>query len=109
MSCDCNVTSDDADNPNIKCTRKEVKETCRFIRWVMTIILEWCIMLLFLMKENTLLQHMSRDCNVTSDDADNSNTKCTRKKHVKETRRFIRWVMTTSEQNGNIMLCIKVH
>ena len=38
MSCDCNVTSDDADNPNpnIKCTRKEVKETCRFIRWVMT-------------------------------------------------------------------------
>ena len=36
MSCDCNVTSDDADNPNIKCTRKKVKETCRFIRWVMT-------------------------------------------------------------------------
>jgi hypothetical protein len=26
------VTSDDADNPNIKCTRKEVKETRRFIR-----------------------------------------------------------------------------
>ena len=23
MSRDCNVTSDDADNPNIKCTRKE--------------------------------------------------------------------------------------
>jgi hypothetical protein len=22
MSCDCNVTSDDGDNPNIKCTRK---------------------------------------------------------------------------------------
>ena len=36
MSCNCNVTSDDADNPNIKCTREEVKETCRFIRWVMT-------------------------------------------------------------------------
>ena len=33
MSRDCNVTSDDVDNPNIKCTRKEhVKETCRFIR-----------------------------------------------------------------------------
>ena len=31
MSCDCNVTSDDADNPNIKCTRKKVKETRRFI------------------------------------------------------------------------------
>jgi hypothetical protein len=31
MSHDCNVTSDDADNPNIKCTRKEVKETCRLI------------------------------------------------------------------------------
>ena len=31
MSRDCNVTSDDADNPNIKCTRKKVKETCRFI------------------------------------------------------------------------------
>ena len=31
MSCDCNVISDDADNPNIKCKRKEVKETCRFI------------------------------------------------------------------------------
>ena len=31
MSHDCNVTSDDADNPNIKCTRKEVmKEICRF-------------------------------------------------------------------------------
>ena len=24
MSCDCNVTGDDADNPNIKCTRKNV-------------------------------------------------------------------------------------
>ena len=33
MSRDCNVTSDDADNPNIKCTRKKVKETCRFITW----------------------------------------------------------------------------
>ena len=32
MSRDCNVTSDDADNPNIKCARKKVKETCRFIR-----------------------------------------------------------------------------
>jgi hypothetical protein len=31
MSQDCNVTSDDADNPSIKCTRKEMKETCRFI------------------------------------------------------------------------------
>ena len=31
MSCNCNVTSDDADNPNIKCTRKEVKETCRLL------------------------------------------------------------------------------
>ena len=31
MSRDCNVTSDDADNPNIKYTRKNVKETCRFI------------------------------------------------------------------------------
>ena len=37
MSSDCNVTSDDADNPNMKCTRKEVKETCRFNRWMMTI------------------------------------------------------------------------
>jgi hypothetical protein len=34
-------------------------------------------------------QHMSCDCNVTSDDADNLNIKCTRKKHVKETCRFI--------------------
>ena len=34
MSRDCNVTIDDADNPNIKCTRKKhVKETCRFISW----------------------------------------------------------------------------
>jgi hypothetical protein len=32
MSRDGNVTSDDADNPNIKCTKKHVKETCRFIR-----------------------------------------------------------------------------
>jgi hypothetical protein len=33
MSHNCNVTSDDADNPNIKCIRKEhVKETCRLIR-----------------------------------------------------------------------------
>ena len=23
MSCDCNVTSDDAENPNIKCIRKK--------------------------------------------------------------------------------------
>ena len=51
---------------------------------------------------------MSRDCNVTSDDADNPNIKCTRKK-VKETRRFIRWVMTTSEQNGNVMPKIPAH
>ena len=36
MSRDCNVTSDDADNPNIKCRRKKVQETCRLIRWVMT-------------------------------------------------------------------------
>ena len=41
---------------------------------------------------------------MTSDDADNPNIKCTRKK-VKETCRFIRWVMTTSEQNGNVMSC----
>ena len=34
--------------------------------------------------------------------------KCTRKK-VKETRRFIRWVMTTSEQNGNVMPCKLAH
>ena len=53
--------------------------------------------------------HMSRDCNVTSDDADNPNIKCTRKKHEKETRRFIRWVMTTSEQNGNVMPIILAH
>ena len=53
-------------------------------------------------------QHMSRDCNVTSDDADNPNINCTRKK-VKETRRFIRWVMTTSEQNGNVMPSILAH
>ena len=52
---------------------------------------------------------MSRDCNVTSDHADNPITKCTRKKHVKETRRFNRWVMTTSEHNRNIMLCILAH
>ena len=52
---------------------------------------------------------MSEDCNVTSDDADNHNIKCTRKKHVKETCRFIRRVMTTSEQNGNVMLCILAH
>ena len=31
MRRDCNMTSDDADNPNIKSTRKKVKETCRFI------------------------------------------------------------------------------
>ena len=46
---------------------------------------------------------MSRDCNVTSDDADNPNIKCTRKIYVKETCRFIRWAITTSEQNGNVM------
>ena len=51
---------------------------------------------------------MSQDCNVTSDDTDNPIIKCTRKK-VKETCRFIRWVMTTSEQNGNIMLWILAH
>ena len=47
--------------------------------------------------------------NVISDDADNPNIKCTRKKHVKETCRFIRWVMTTSEQNGNVMPSIPAH
>ena len=52
---------------------------------------------------------MSRDCNVTSDDADNPNIKCTRKKHEKETCRFIRWVMTTSERNGNVMPSIPAH
>ena len=52
---------------------------------------------------------MSHDCNATSDDADNPNIKCTRKKHVKETRRFIRWVMTTSEQNRNVMPSILAH
>ena len=52
---------------------------------------------------------MSQDCNVTSDDANNPNIKCTRKKHVKETRRLLRWVMTTSEQNGNVMPCIPAH
>ena len=51
---------------------------------------------------------MNCKCNVTSDDADNPNIKCTRK-NVKETCRFIRWVMTTSEQNGNVMLCIPAH
>ena len=51
---------------------------------------------------------MSRDYNVTSDDADNANIKCTRKE-VKETRRFISWVMTTSEQNGNVMPSILAH
>ena len=51
---------------------------------------------------------MSHDCNVTSDDADNPNIKCTRKE-VKETHRFIRWVMTTSEQNGNVMPSILAH
>ena len=51
---------------------------------------------------------MSRDCNVTSDDADNPNIKCTRK-NVMETCRFIRWVMTTSEQNRNAMPCIPAH
>ena len=51
---------------------------------------------------------MSQDCNVISDDADNPNIKCTRKE-VKETRRLIRWVMTTSEQNGNVMLSIPAH
>ena len=51
---------------------------------------------------------MSHDCNVTGDDADNPNIKCTRKK-VMESCRFIRWVMTTPEQNGNIMPCILAH
>jgi hypothetical protein len=54
-------------------------------------------------------RHMSHDCNVTSDDADNPNIKCTRKELVKETYMFIRWVMTTSEQNGNVMPCIQAH
>ena len=53
-------------------------------------------------------QHMSRNCNVTSDDADNPNIKCARKE-VTETCRFIRWVMTTSEQNGNVMPSIPAH
>ena len=53
-------------------------------------------------------QNMSRDCNVTSDDADNPNIKCTRKE-VKETCRLISWVMTTSEQNGNVMPSIPAH
>ena len=53
-------------------------------------------------------QHMSNNYNVTSDDADNPNIKCTRKKE-NETGRFIRWVMTTSEQNGNVMQCIPAH
>jgi hypothetical protein len=26
MSCNCNVTSDDADNPNIKCTREKLRK-----------------------------------------------------------------------------------
>ena len=30
-------------------------------------------------------------------------------KTVKETCRFIRWVMTTSEQNGNVILCMPAH
>ena len=51
---------------------------------------------------------MTQDCNVTSDDADNPNIKCTRKK-VKETCRFISWVMTTSEQNRNVMPSIPAH
>jgi hypothetical protein len=51
---------------------------------------------------------MSCDCNVTSDDADNPNIKCKRK-NVKETCKFIRWVMTISEQNGNVMPCIQAH
>jgi hypothetical protein len=53
---------------------------------------------------------MSCNCNVTSDDADNANIKCTRK-GVKETCRFIRWVMITSEQsgNGNVLPCISAH
>ena len=54
------------------------------------------------------MQHMSLDCNMTSDDADNPNIKSTRKK-AKETCRFIRWVTTTSEQNGNVMPCILAH
>ena len=53
-------------------------------------------------------RHMSRDCNVISDDADNSNIKCTRKKQ-KETCRFIVWLMTTSELNGNVMPSIPAH
>ena len=52
---------------------------------------------------------MSRDCNVASDDADNPNIKCTRRIHVKETHRFIRWMMTTSEQNANVIPCIPAH
>ena len=51
---------------------------------------------------------MSRNYNVTSDDADNPNIKCTRKL-VKETCRFIWWVMTTSEQNGIVMPNILAH
>ena len=53
-------------------------------------------------------QHMCCNCNMISDNADNPNIKCTRK-NVKETCMFIRWVMTTSEQNGNVMPCIPAH
>ena len=51
---------------------------------------------------------MSLDCNVTGDDADNPIIECTREEE-KETCRFIRWVMTTSEQNGNVMPSIPAH
>ena len=53
-------------------------------------------------------QHMHHKCNVTSDDADNPKIKFTRKE-VKETCRFIWWVMTTLEQNRNAMPCIPAH
>ena len=152
MSWDCNVTSDDADNPNIKCTRKKVKETtfrdhspqdqvveaptskshmvitfpllpeivvttnatlsiCILHSKILTsIMISGCIALVWL--DACLLssgydprwyratqassicgfcggnglhrQHISWDCNVTSDDTDNPNIKCTRKE-VKET------------------------
>ena len=41
----------------------------------------------------------------------NTNTQriCGTRKKVKETCRFIRWVMTTSEQNGNVMPSILAH
>ena len=53
-------------------------------------------------------QHMSHDCNATSDDADNPNIKCTKKRSEGDSQVYW-WVMTTSEQNGNVMLSIPAH